>query len=300
MMTVPLPIVLLAGLLSAPPGPSGGPGIHRHDVSPRAHLDLGRAAGLESVCRIEKDGVPSDSCVLIASRWVVSAGHTVHLARGRRLTVHFDSDAYTVERTVIHPDFTWGVDFGVDLALLRLDREAAGVTPAVPYVGEGEVGQQATLAGWGVFGGARAADAELQQTGSHRTAGHNMVDALGGLTPQSTRPTGYLIMDFDAPDDPSLSLTGSDRALPLEFAFTGGDSGGGVFLTVDGRYRLAGIISVSEHPEVPRRAAGRYGSKMYAVRLPPALDWITSTVADGRPGLLSGPPAGAGPPGRGP
>lgn len=130
--------------------------------------------------------------------------------------------------------------------------------------------------GWGVFGGARDDDQRLQPSGTYRSAGHNIIDSIGGLTAQSPNQNGYLIMDFDAPDDPSMNSTGSGDALPLEFAFTGGDSGGGVFISVGGEFHLAGIISTSEHPSVARQTRGRYGSIMYAVRVSNALAWIES------------------------
>lgn len=65
------------------------------------------------------------------------------------------------------------------------------------------------------------------------------------------------MMDFDAPGDPSLNVLGSAEALPLEFAFTGGDSGGGVFIQSNGEFRLAAVISISEHSTASRQASGR-------------------------------------------
>lgn len=108
-------------------------GFHRHDVSAEAHLRLGQHPNFKGVCKIEKEDRASDSCVLIAPGWVLTAGHTMHLARDFPLTVVFDSTRYVVEERVFHPEFAWGVDFGVDLALLKLDREVDEARPVRPY-----------------------------------------------------------------------------------------------------------------------------------------------------------------------
>lgn len=73
-----------------------------------------------------------DSVQAFLSSW--TAGD---LAEDQQLSVIFENSTavYSVEQREIHPEFVWGVDFGVDLALLRLNRTVDGVSPAQPYRG---------------------------------------------------------------------------------------------------------------------------------------------------------------------
>ncbi|HEX7069500.1 MAG TPA: hypothetical protein VF190_01790, partial [Rhodothermales bacterium] len=75
--------------------------------------------------------------------------------------------------------------------------------------------------------------ANAQQTVGTKRAGENVIEEVV--------EDGIMQADFDHPTDPRYNTLGSARALDLEFFPLIGDSGGGLFCRVDGRWVLVGV-----------------------------------------------------------
>ncbi len=78
--------------------------------------------------------------------------------------------------------------------------------------------------------------------------------------------------DFDDPTNPTTHRFGSSDPLPLEIGGAKGDSGGGVFINLDGRWQLCGIVSGGLNRQV------KYGSVAALARVSSANAWIDSVT----------------------
>ena len=98
------------------------------------------------------------------------------------------------------------------------------------------LGRDATWVGHGLIG---TGTTGAQSTFEFR-ASTNVIDVFGneyGLSATS------FVADFDKPDGSTNASSSSPTATRLEGNVTSGDSGGGVFITIDGKPYLAGINS---------------------------------------------------------
>jgi hypothetical protein len=114
-------------------------------------------------CLVCEDGTAAGSGTLIASRWVLTAGHVVdpwnltttgkwvQSARSPKTTVLFGTREYHVKGVVEYPGFSCK-DGGTDLALLELDTQVDSVAPLSIYIGDHESGEIVTLVGFGATG----------------------------------------------------------------------------------------------------------------------------------------------------
>jgi len=249
-------------------------GIIRHDVSVEEYKSLANQSRFDCVSYItnnnDKDTI--GSCVLISPKIVLSAGHmfvktvtkmdtvrengSVTLLpktigqkqiESHGLKVYFKGKWYSVKRIAIHPEYftTKGRDF--DIAVLELTDEVFGITPATLYPEFNELGKRMIGVGCGNFGiGNDPKSVSQGRTFLLKLGGENMIDSIGGAESKDFPGKNTLLYsDFDSPNDPSLNLLGDDKALPLEFMPTGGDSGTGYFIEVNGKLFLAGIFKGS-------------------------------------------------------
>lgn len=185
------------------------------------------------------------SGTLIASNWVLTAAH-VGLAN---FTI--GGNTYTAAQFIPHPQFTLNggnINYGYDIALIRLATPVVGITPATIYTGSNELGTTATLSGFGATGvGSSAAPTG----GGIYRAGTNVVDAIysfdNGPSGQLGAKNALLITDLDAPSGygtpGQYNTTGSATPTSLEYHLASGDSGGGMFLQENGKWYLAGVNS---------------------------------------------------------
>jgi hypothetical protein len=84
------------------------------------------------------------------------------------------------------------------------------------------------------------------------------------------------VFDFDAPDSTALTSNKFGSAAPLELEIGGskGDSGAGVFATINGKLMLIGIVSGALNRQI------RYGAVAALARVSSANLWIDSVVSD--------------------
>jgi secreted trypsin-like serine protease len=207
---------------------------------------------------------------LIAPTWAITAGHCVDdtplrssLDAGEPYTLQVAGATYRVDALVLHPDYNNGVLLqGVDLALLRLDREVPGVAPVVLQRSEDEAGHVATLVGWGSTGtgvtGRRSNDGKFRRA-ENRVASADL----------------WLEFRFDdprQPDSPALALEGVPGL---------GDSGGPALIESDGSFTLIGIAVGELVREGDDQRQGLYGATGVYERISRHAAWIDAVLGAG-------------------
>lgn len=236
------------------------------------------------------DGFISGSGVLLDSGLhLLTVAHLVDDLALANSTVVFETVSGTVSRRIQAVEDYPGVVLnsqGVwhDLALVTLD-QVAPLTAARYnlYTGKDEVGQTATLVGYGEA--QTPSGVVLPESGATRRAGENTIDAVG----TSLAPFGWqgsladqLFYDYD---DGTISrdalgdLFGlSNRGLGgSEAMITPGDSGGGLFVEQGGDWLLAGInsfVSRWSAADIDTAADGSLGDIGAATRVSSYVDWI--------------------------
>lgn len=267
-------------------------GTIRHDVPDIEYVELGSDANYESVGIlrwIESGSDERGSAVLISPQWAVATAHSIDNAE--EITFEIGVDVYDADDWIPYPDwsnspspFTQKLLEGTDIALIHLSTAVEDVSPATLYAGSDEFESLATIVGSGLTGtgltGAFGTDTE-------KRAGTNTLDLVFGPGER------ILGMDFDNPvceTNPSDQICdflpvgensfGSAQPSAYEFLPIFGDSGGGVFLDVDGEAQLAGIVSFfGSGPD--GIANGAYGDTAGITRVSQFVDWIQSELITG-------------------
>jgi secreted trypsin-like serine protease len=245
-----------------------------------AQMYLDEAALYPMVGKVAGSGL-SGSGVLISDRWVLTAGH---ISYGKTNTASFNIGGvnYAVESSITHPSYSFGSN-PFDLGLLYLSAPVPTLAAAAMIHFDAPnsiLGREATWVGHGLTGtgltGAQAPFAFQAFT--------NIIDVMGpayGLTETS------FVSDFDRPNGSTNATQSSPTATRLEGNVTSGDSGGGVFVTVNGIRYLAGISSYTGR--FGPGAASSYGSISGATNLDLFHSWIfdkTSITAVPEPSTL--------------
>jgi secreted trypsin-like serine protease len=220
------------------------------------------------------------SGVLISDRWVLTAGHIALGKTGGTFTI--GGSNYTVQSTIMHPQYSFPAN-PYDLGLLYLSAPVVGVIPTTMYrfsSPNAVLGREATWVGHGQGGtGLSGAQSPLDFR-----AFTNVIDVFGpsyGLT------TTAFVADFDKPDGTTNASNSEPTATRLEGNVASGDSGGGVFVTVDGVKYLVGINSFTGGFQAGMNS--RYGSISGATHLDLFHTWIegeTGIVAVPEPGVF--------------
>lgn len=222
----PVPLVLLIVLAAFAPFLSAG--TIRHDLDQQLYLDLAGQPEYASVGRFDFFTTPSDfymgSGTLIASDWVLTAGHVVDSAIS--LTFTIAGKTYEAASWLAYPKWRGDLLSGYDIGLVQLDSEVSGITPATLYTGSDELGAEAVAVGFGMTGtgetGAVISDGQ-------KRAGQNDIDVLYTKNPKRKNPR-ILLSDFDNPEDRDDNVYGSWIPADLEYLIAPGDSGGGLFI----------------------------------------------------------------------
>ena len=272
--------VLVLAALATWASLSARAGTRRHDRTDVQHVDL--AVPFENVGKFTLFGDMVGSGTLIGENWVLSAAHVTEEDPALSMDFELGVASYQPAEVIYHPDrvYAAGAGGGYDIALVRLKTLVMDVEPATRYRETGEVGLLGTMVGFGQTG--TGLTGHVEGTSGTKRAGHNMIDTLGPDEGYSDQYMGY---DFDRPGDASESTLGDATPLQYEYLPAPGDSGGAVFVDVEGSPQLAGVISftVTVRP-MDWWADSDYGDQGFSTRVSQFNEWIDDVVT--QPGIV--------------
>ncbi len=204
-----------------------------------------------------------------------------------------DSDIYQVQYIEILEDWTdlqtsddplgEGDYLGVDLALIHLDKEVAGIYPALlpRSLTDDPLGMRSVMAGFGVL--VEGSSGSKSDT-NLRAGGENMIDRSVHSTESQTGLLGGVLgADFDSQDGENNTLgkgqlldqlgdgNSSSSPLSLEASTAVGDSGGPAFVRTSNEWRIHGVVSYGTNES-------KYGDVTVFTRLASHLDWIKARL----------------------
>ena len=210
--------------------------------------------------------------VLITPKWVLTASHFV-----KDSSVWFFGNVYYKSKKItMHPKLRslsesrkkqWD---GWDLALVELENAVTNVKPAIRYQERSELGETIYKIGYGYIGD--GLNGQRSPAKQERLGGNNIIDSIGGLIEGIQLGEDVLVCDFDSPDTNEFNKCGSPIPLDHEIGGSKGDSGGGIFININGEMQLAGIVSGGINREIT------YGSILLFARVSSANTWIDSVI----------------------
>jgi len=136
-----------------------------------------------------------------------------------------------------------------DLALVSLSEPLRNISPMPLLLSGVEVGMEAELIGYGVYGSGSAGPTGID---FRRRVGENVLGFIGtlGQVGFGGFPDQELLFtDFDDPSN-GINIFNGDDALPNEAAPGGGDSGGPLVLTFGNQRLVCGVLSGGDQPVV--------------------------------------------------
>ncbi len=270
-------------------------GTRRDDVADSQYLNLSASdpafAAVGKLTWNESPGSFLGSGTLIEDRWILTAGHNVDGSNGAgagisNLQFQLGTMLHATDQWIAHPNwFAAGGEnnlfSGWDIGLVRLSDAVTDVAPASLFSGSNELGLTGTLVGFGQTGtGLTGAQAGSAGT---RRAGKNVIDVVGNTQTPGSNPSfafGHnrtLAVDFDRPNVASESTLGSSIPLPLEYLTAPGDSGGALFVDVNGEMQVAGVTSFGS--TIDGIIDSDYGDRGSYTRVSQFIDWIADTIA---------------------
>lgn len=245
----------------------------RDDQPDSGYLNLATSPDYASVGLFVNNWGYTGCATLVAPDWVLTAAHMFLAANSGTFTINGVS--YTGNQLITNPGWNGNAFAGSDLGLVHLTTSVTGVTPATLYTGSSESGQLGTFVGFGITG--TGATGQNHLDGQER-AFQNMIDGDFG------NPSLVIGSDFDNPLVPTDGQFGDTTPLALEGCVTSGDSGGAVFITINGQVYLAGVISAVV--ALDGSANADYGDMSAFGRVTAFTPWISSTIPEPSPAAL--------------
>jgi hypothetical protein len=273
-------------------------GIIRHDVSEDKYKNLAKEKQFDCVGQIYQDTTVKGSCVLINSRFALSAAHVFIDSEVRNDTVQMNgesvinfvpvnervSDVHSIfvvingqkiraKKMLIHPNYRDSLTKGsCDLALIELEAPVNSVSIPKLNTRLDELNSNVTGVGFGASGSADRPD--LVGLFNTKIAGENVIDSIGG--PTFSGNGTLLYCDFDHPTRNDCNKMGSSDPRPLEYISSGGDSGGGLFRKNGNDWELIGICAEGGIDIAQFMKTYYYGQVMGWTRVSLFADWISS------------------------
>ena len=242
----------------------------RDDVPDSSYLALAASPDYASVGTFVNSWGYTGSGTLIAPDWVLLAAHELVAASSGTFTIN--GTAYTSTQLIINPGWTGNALNGYDFGLVHLSSPVTGVTPATLYTGSSDFGQIGTFVGYGFTGTGLTGWRTLD---NQKRAFQNVIDGDFG------NPSLLLGCDFDDPHTNAYNYFGDATPLTLEGCAAPGDSGGGVFITIDSQTFLEGVISFVAGTAANGGSANSvYGDVTGFGRVPAFDSWIMSTIPE--------------------
>ncbi len=242
-------------------------------------------------------GYASGTIVSIGSGgyWVLTAAHVTQDAGSMKFIINNKTYTATASSITSYSTITDGEDGNIadagigDLGLFYVSTtKLSGLTAASLYTGTTSslLGETATYVGYGITGnGSTGADSWGDTYGTLRAVNNVLDETANSYFESSSCSSSILMSDFDSPRDSQYySSMGDSTPLGLEGLICSGDSGGGVFVTINGTKYLVGVNSFGSVSD--NRYYSTYGNYSGAVSVCDFKDWITTTIAVPEPGTF--------------
>jgi hypothetical protein len=211
---------------------------------------------------------PPDDCAgtLIHEAHLLTVAHcAVDLSAGDSLEV--GGMPHVIADVTLHPMWQDGDEH--DIAVVRFEEAVQGIEPVPIYRGADELGALVSIVGRGVTATGLEGESGGSSDGRLRRATNVISDVDDVL----------LEVVFERPTDEGVT--------DLEGVGGSGDSGGPVFLEVDGIVYLAGLNAFGDAPD--GIGIAQYGSWDYQTRVSAYADWIDDVLAGvAQPGVSTG------------
>lgn len=254
-----------------------------------AFLSSVQVATLASRAEFDPVGVVSiagntGSGTLINSVWVLTAAHVISGTGGRHNLASsafvLKGNSYTVDYAEVFPTWAGDPGGGNDLALLHLAISNEADQPAF-YLNQPVtlVNNEVTFVGYGLAGD--GVSGSISDTGGVKRAGTNVLDFDGSVLGMST---SVYLADFDS-GKAQDNVIGSSVPTSYESILAPGDSGGGLFMNVNGRTTLVGVNSFVA--STTGTANSTYGNLAGFTAIQPNVAWIQSVTQVPEPGSLA-------------
>ncbi len=250
------------------------------------------------------------SGVLVTPDWILTAGHNFYVAEEQDnpapvsgISVLTGNDpnnptgTYSVEKLVFFPSWIEvNNDFlnANDMCLVKLSTPITNITPAELNDASETIGDTIWYCGFGDYSQRDGQDPDLY---SKKHALENILDRkVNGITSTSGGQTytgGLLAFDFDSPtgeinslgdnivnEDEALLGTGSSDAYATDFegATIPGDSGGPIFIKVNDKWKVCGVLSGGANEPFDEYEEGGYGDISVFISVSSHIDWILSVI----------------------